>query len=255
MTKKPFSWLLISGLFFSLLSGSPVKAAAGDVLTVAAASSFSFALTEIAKDFSRSGQADVRLVFGSSGVLARQIERGAPFDVFVSANSGFMDELVRSNSVEADSVRAFARGRIVIAMLTSSGAEVASLAALSESSVKKMAIANPLHAPYGRAAVEAVKSAGVWEKVREKLVYGENVRQALQFVESGNVDAGIIALSVARRDGLRVVPIDPSFHGPILQSAAVVAAAKDLKAAEEFIRYLTGPEGRPVLEKYGFFVP
>ncbi|MFQ5427609.1 MAG: molybdate ABC transporter substrate-binding protein [Thermodesulfobacteriota bacterium] len=257
MTKKLFLGLLIPGLFLVLLTRSPANAASGEVITVAAASSFSFALTEIAEDFSsaRSNHPAVRLVFGSSGILSRQIERGAPFDVFISANSVFMDELARSNSLRADSVRPFARGRIVLAMLASSGVDVTNPGALSGGGIKKVAIANPLHAPYGRAAVEAMKSAGVWEEVRKKLVYGESVRQTLQFVESGNVDAAIIALSVAKREGIRAVPIDAALHGPILQTAAVLRATTHQKASEEFIQYLTGPQGMLVLEKYGYTSP
>ena len=253
MIKKILLGLVIWAFFSSLLITIPARALAGEVITVAAASSFSFALTEIAAGFSVRGLGKVRLVFGSSGVLARQIERGAPFDVFISANSTFMDELAGSNDVRGDSVRSFARGRVVLAMLTSSGTDVMNLGSLADGEIKKVAIANPLHAPYGRAAVEAMKSAGVWEKVRKKLVYGENVRQTLQFVESGNVDAGIIALSVAKREGLRIVPIDAGLHGVILQSAAVVSATSHPEVAEEFIRYLTGPESQPILEKYGFF--
>ncbi len=255
MIKKIFFPIFILFLFFTFLAERPVRAASNEVLTLAAASSFSFALKEMVDNFSRSTHSEVRLIFGSSGVLARQIERGAPFDVFISANSAYMDGLAKSGAVRADSVRAFAGGAIVIALSTASGLEIRDLSGLSGKDVKRIAIANPLHAPYGRAAVEALKSAGIWEGVRKKLVYGENVRQTLQFVESGNVDAAIIALSVARREGIRVVPIEAALHGVIVQKAAVVSGTPHRKAAEKFMRYLTGAEGMLVLEKYGFSGP
>lgn len=255
MIKKISFVLLTAVLFFISSLEKPACAGGGEVITVAAASSFSFALKEIAEAFSRGNHTAVKLVFGSSGILARQIERGAPFDVFISANKIFIDDLVRHGSVSGGSVRAFADGAIVLAMLRGYSNDLRGLEDLTGKDIGRVAIANPLHAPYGRAAVEALKSAGVWEGVRTKLVYGENVRQTLQFVESGNVDAGIIALSVAKREGIRIVPLDRALHKPILQSVAVVGTTVHKNAAEKFIRYLTGDAAISILKKYGFTRP
>ncbi len=234
---------------------SPVYAAEEEVITVAAASSFSYALVDIKKGFEADGQRRVRLVFGSSGLLARQIQGGAPFDVFISANSGFMDGLVRSGAVRADSMRPFARGALVLAVRNEAGEVVSGLKGLLDEKIRRVAIANPAHAPYGRAALEALKKMGLLEKLRKKLVYGENVRQALQFVESGNAPAGFIALSIAKRPGIKAIIVDPSLYKPIEQTVAVVTATAHGKDAKEFISYLTGPHGMKVLQEYGFTAP
>ncbi len=235
----------------------------GEVISVAAASSFSYALREIKEGFEAGGNVRVRLIFGSSGLLARQIQGGAPFDVFISANSGFMGDLAQSGAVRADSMRRFATGALVLAIRNEAGGvEVRGLDGLLDKNIRRVAIANPDHAPYGRAAVEAMKKAGLFEKIRKKLVYGENVRQALQFVESGNVTAGFIALSIAPpsperagRRGIRVLSIDQSLYNPIEQTVAVVRSTRHGRSAREFIDYLTGSHGQKVLEKYGFIAP
>ncbi len=253
MFKKIFLSMLMLLVFFP--AAPSAKAAGRGVITVAAASSFSDALLEIKKGFEEGGGAKVRIVFGSSGLLARQIERGAPFDVFISANSGYMDDLARRGAVRKGSVRAFARGVLVIVYHKKRGAaEIKRLVDLLDPGTGRVAIANPEHAPYGRAAVEALKKAGVFEAVRKKLVYGENVRQALQFVESGNAGAGFVALSIAKRRRLGVTVVDESLHGPIVQTVAVVGGTRSAEEAERFVEYLTGPAGRSVLERYGFRV-
>ncbi len=243
-------------LLIVIFSASPLAKAAGrGMITVAAASSFSDALVEIKKGFESGGGAEVRIVFGSSGLLSRQIERGAPFDVFISANSGYMDDLARRGAVRKDSVRAFARGVLVIIYRRGEGrAEIKGPADLLDAGTDRVAIANPEHAPYGRAAVETLKKAGVFGALRKKLVYGENVRQALQFVESGNAGAGFVALSIAKRGRLGVTVVDEALHAPIVQTAAVVSGTRSAEEAERFVEYLTGPAGRSVLERYGFRV-
>jgi len=255
MMKKIVTLLAALIVPFIFLSASAVSAADKEVITVAAASSFSYALTEMKAGFEANGRRGVRLVFGSSGLLARQIQGGAPFDVFISANSGFMDDLVNSGAVDADSMRSFARGVLVLAVRNEAGDNIRGLKSLLDKRIRRVAIANPSHAPYGRAAVEALKKMGLLEKIRKKLVYGENVRQALQFVESGNASAGFIALSIAKRPGIKTIVVDPSLYNPIEQTVAVVKTTAHGKAAEEFIDYLTGAEGMRILRKYGFKKP
>jgi len=255
MIKKFFTLLVVLISCFIYSAESPASAADREVITVAAASSFSYALTEIKAGFEANGRRRVRLVFGSSGLLARQIQGGAPFDVFISANSGFMDDLVSSGAVVTDSMRSFARGALVLAVRNEAGDNVTELKSLLDKKIRKVAIANPAHAPYGRAAVEVLKKTGLLEKIRKKLVYGENVRQALQFVESGNASAGFIALSIAKRPGIKAIAVDPSLYNPIEQTAAVVKTTAHGKAAEDFIGYLTGAEGMDILRKYGFKRP
>jgi len=254
-----FFILILFTLFFTV---SPVSAVQREVINVAAASSFSYALKEIEKGFEAEGNVELRIIFGSSGVLTRQIQGGAPFDVFISANIGYMDTLQRSKALRPDSMRRFARGALVLAVRTeaeSAGQKVTGLNGLLDKNIRKVAIANPEHAPYGKAAVEALKKAGLLRKIRKKLVYGENVRQALQFVDSGNASAGFIALSIAPVDkgagGIRVLSIDDSLYSPIEQTVAVVNTTGHGEAAQKFIDYLTGPAGLEILQKYGFSAP
>jgi len=248
--------LILLTFFFD---GSRSYSAQKEVITVASASSFSYAMAEIKDGFEDKRKVSIRLVFGSSGLLSRQIQGGAPFDVFISANSGFMDRLLRSKDVRSESVKSFARGALVLVVRNGAGYNFTGLSGLLDKRIRRAAIANPAHAPYGRAAVEALKKAGLFEKIRKKLVYGENVRQAMQFVESGNADAGFIAFSIAPRrtdeKELRVLSIDPSLYNPIEQCAAIVSSTAHGKAAGEFINYLTGPAGMKILKKYGFQRP
>lgn len=234
------------------LSLPPSRATEKKTLSVAAASSFSEALLEIGKGFEAGEGVRLRPVFGSSGILSRQIERGAPFDVFISAGSAYMDGLVESGAVQGETVRAFARGVLVMVYREDGALRIGRMGDLLDPGIRRVAVANPEHAPYGRAAVEAMKKAGVYGAVRKKLVYGENVRQALQFVESGNAEVGFVALSIARREGMGYVPLSAGLYSPVIQTVAVVSTTRNGADAEKFIEYLTGPAGQRVLERYGF---
>ncbi|HUF93886.1 MAG TPA: molybdate ABC transporter substrate-binding protein, partial [Candidatus Limnocylindria bacterium] len=168
-------------------------AAAPPTLTVFAASDLTFALKELAPAFEQAMKVKVTLVFGSTGHLARQIEHGAPADVFFSANQSFLDALEAKQAILAQTRALYAQGRIVLVAARASGPELGDLRALLGDRVRRVAIANPAHAPYGRAAEEALRTAGLWEALRPKLVYGENIRHALQYVETGAAEAGIVA--------------------------------------------------------------
>jgi molybdate transport system substrate-binding protein len=138
---------------------------------------------------------------------------------------------------------------------TRSTVAVRELADLLKPEVRRVAIANPAHAPYGRAAQEALESVGVWERLKPKLVYGETIRHTLQFVETGAVEAGIVALSVAGVPDVRYVPIDPRLHKPLNQVAAVVKRSARPELGVAFIQFLNGPEGRPIMKRSGFLLP
>lgn len=222
-------------------------------LTIAAASDLSYALKEMASGFEKETGIRPVVSFGSTGMLARQIAEGAPFDVFLAADLSYMGKLKDLEMIDKDTVEVYARGRIVVAV--KEGADVPSIKDLSGPSVKKIAIANPSHAPYGRAAEEAMRSAGVWEAVKGKLVFGENIRQALQFVESGNADAGIIALSIAGTPGISHALIEESMHRPISQAFGIVSSSSQKAEATRFIAYIKGPLGSAILKKYGFALP
>lgn len=244
--------LPVLSLWGLLLAGGP--AAGAPELLVAAAADLAFAFREIAPAFEGAQGAKVTVTLGSSGQLAKQIQHGAPFDVFFCANVLFVEELREAGAVLPESIELYAQGRLVLA--TERGRPpLATLRQLLREDIKRVAIAHPDHAPYGLAAKEAMQRTGVWEQVRGKLVYGENIRQALQFLQTRNVDAAIISLSVADLPEIRYTPIDGSLHRPINQAVAVTARSRRPELARAFIRFVNGPQGRPIMKRFGFLLP
>ena len=241
----------------AVLLAGPRAATGADTaqLTVFAASDLALAFAEILPGFERATGAEVTLVVSSTGTLAKQIEQGAPADVFFAANVAFIEDLARKGAVRADTQTIYARGRIVLATARGTGRTLARLEDLTRPEVRRIAIANPEHAPYGQAAREALVSLGLWESLRPKLVYGENVRQALQFLQSGAVEAAIVARAVADVPEIAYVMIDAALHRPIVQAAAVTTRSRRPYAARGFLAFVTGPEGRPIMERYGFELP
>jgi molybdate transport system substrate-binding protein len=223
-------------------------------LTVFAASDLTFALKELAPVFEQAMKVKVTLVFGSTGTLAKQIEHGAPADVFFAANQSFLDDLAARNAIITQTRALYAQGRLVLVTARTSGPRLADLRALAGDRVRRVAIANPAHAPYGKAAEEALRSAGLWESLQPKLVYGENIRQALQYVETGAAEAGIVALSVADVPSVHVTPIDPGLHTPLNQAAAVVRRSPRPEMGLAFLHFVNGPAGRVVMKRYGFLL-
>jgi molybdate transport system substrate-binding protein len=235
--------------------GAALAQPAQPAITVYAAADLDMAFREIKPLFEKATGARVTLVMGSTGNLAKQIEHGAPADVFFAANESFIDDLLKAGAVIPQTRALYAQGRLVLATPAASGVTVRELADLLKPEVRRVAIANPAHAPYGRAAQEALESVGVWDRVKPKLVYGENIRHTLQFIETGSVEAGIVALSVADVPAVRYVPIDPKLHKPLNQVAAVVKRSARPEIGLAFIQFLTGPEGRPIMKRYGFLLP
>lgn len=190
-----------------------------------------------------------RFVLGASGLLARQIEQGAPYDVFLSANERFVADLAKGGRLAPDSVRVYAYGRLG---LWSRDGSVTRLEQLGDRRIVHVAIANPESAPYGAAARQLLKSAGLWQGVENKVVYGENVRQALQFAESGNADAVITAWSLTFDRGGILLP--DSGHAPIRQAGGAVAGRPNEAAARRFLDLLVSDEGRKILAGHGLEV-
>lgn len=251
MRRSRFVILLVLALL--LVPASP--RAQRVTLTVYAAADLAFALKEIAAAFESSFKVDVVLVLGSTGNLAHQVEHGAPADVFFAANESFIDRLIERGAVLRDSRALYAQGRIVLATAKVSGPKLTDLRQLLDARIRRVAIANPLHAPYGKAAEEALRRVGAWEVLRPKLIHAENIRQALQFLQTGAADAGIVALSVANVPEVEWVPIEPSLHTPLNQVAAVVRRSAHPDLALAFVRFVTGPQGRPVMKRFGFVLP
>lgn len=224
-------------------------------ITVAAAADLQYAFTDIARLFEAQTGHTVTLVFGSTGQLAQQIENGAPYDLLAAANIQYVETLADQGLIAPDSIALYARGRIVLAVNKQSGIRIARLEDLIKADISHVAIANPDHAPYGVAAKQALEAAGVWETVKSKLVLGENVRQTLQFVQTGDTPAGIVALSVAGVPEIDYTLIDDRLHQPLDQALGIVAASKNKEVAAAFAAFINGDQGRPIMRQYGFLLP
>jgi molybdate transport system substrate-binding protein len=231
-------------------------------LTVAAASDLKFALDELLAAFHQSHPAiTVKATFGSSGNLLAQITNDAPFDLFLAADIQFARDVAEQGKGLKETLFPYAMGHIVVwvPMTSELNLEQLGIQSLLDVRVKKIAIANPKHAPYGRAAEAALKNLGVYEQVSERLVLGENIAQATQFVESGAADVGIIALSLAlapaMKDKGRYWQIPVTAYPPLLQGGVILNRCQNREAAAELKAYLIGEEGRNTLRKYGFGLP
>lgn len=228
-------------------------------ITVAAASDLQFVMTDLAGRFQRETGKTVKLAFGSSGNFFQQIQNGAPFDVFFSANLDYAKKLESAGLTEPGSLVQYATGKLVIWVPADSKLDISvGLAALANPAVKKIAIANPLHAPYGQAAVAALKKEGVYEKVAGRFVLGENISQAASFVVSGAADAGIVALALAlaptMKDKGRYVEIPPGDYPAIDQACVVLKSSKEKETAKAFVNYIQTPAAAELFRKYGFDV-
>jgi len=227
---------------------------------VAAAADLRTAMPEIARAFEKQAGTSVEVSYGSSGNFYAQIQNGAPVDVFFSADNEYPKRLEESGFVEPHSSVVYAIGKIVLWIATDTGCnqQRAGWNCLLDPAVKRIAIANPAHAPYGRAAAAALQKAGIYEAIKAKLVLGENISQAAQFVQSGNAQAGIIAYSLALSPSLpggRQWIIPAEMYPRIEQAVVVLKSAKDKSPAQEFVKFATQGPGREILAKYGFQPP
>ncbi len=220
-------------------------------LIVAAASDLTFAFNEIGKNFESETGNQVIFSFGSTGMLAEQIRHGAPFDIFAAADDRSIMSLKNENLLINDSIRHYAAGKLVIAYNKNTKL-ITSLEDLQLKEIKNITIANPDHAPYGIAAKEALVKAGLWNKLKQKIIFGENVRQALQFIQTGNVEAGIIAMSIAGVREINYVLIDEKLYPPINQTMAILKNTPKQKVARKFIDFICSKKGKTILEKFGY---
>lgn len=259
--KKVSIYLFVMALmlgWFSL-SASAQSSSAADQLTVAAAADLKFALEEISAAYTKQSGISVRATYGSSGSLFAQIANGAPYDVFLSADAIYPQKLVEAAQAVPDSMTYYARGALVVWIAP--GKEVPtdrSLSFLVSPQIGRIAIANPKHAPYGRAAEAALRHDGLWEKLQPKLIFGENIAQTAQFVESGNADAGLVALSLVKSGKSAggtwwEIPLDTY---PALDQAAVITSrGAGKRGGREFIQFLSSPAAKAIFERYGFRPP
>ena len=230
-------------------------------ITAAAASDLTFALTEIAHHFEQKTGNRVKLAFGSSGNFFAQIQNGATFDVFFSADVDYPRKLAANGLAVAPTLWVYGTGRIVLWVPSGSPLNLGKMGmkALLDPSVQKIAIANPAHAPYGRAAKSALENLKLYDQVCDKLVLGENISQTAQFVESGNAQIGILALSLALAPTLKdkgtYWEIPANSYPPIEQAAIIPTAATDKTLARTFLDYVRMPEAQAILHEYGFQPP
>jgi molybdate transport system substrate-binding protein len=259
--RKVSSLVFIAFLIFVWESWVPKSQAAEREINVAAAADLSAALQEVAAEYQQRTGVVVKLSFGSSGALTQQIENGAPFDLFFSADMDYPRQLIADGHAEGASLYRYAVGQLVIWLPPDSPLDVErqGMNVLLDESVKKIAMANPQHAPYGRAAAAALKHYGLYEKVSSRLVLGENVAQAAQFVESGNAQAGFVALSHASAPAMQgkgkywVVPADA--YPPLDQGVVLISHSPNTKEAAAFLGFVKTEEAAGILRRYGFTSP
>jgi molybdate transport system substrate-binding protein len=222
---------------------------------IAAASDLQKAFAELGKTFEERTKIEPEFTFGSSGLLSKQIEQGAPYFMLAAANREFADKAIASGKCDASTARMYARGKIVV--WTAPGAPApAQLSDLAKPEFKRIAIANPEHAPYGRAAKQALEKTGLWPQIEARLILGDNISATMLYAKERNVDAAIVALSLAVvTDGGTSLPIDTSLYDPLDQKLVVCGTGEEADAARKFADFVTSPEGREVMSRYGFTMP
>ncbi|MGP0068703.1 MAG: molybdate ABC transporter substrate-binding protein [Isosphaeraceae bacterium] len=230
----------------------PTQAGPTTPIRVAAASDLQSALPKLVDRFKdRTGIAAVP-VFLSSGQLAQHIRQGAPYDVFLSANEAFVRELAADGLIRPETVHAYARGSLVLAVYRDLGDRIGGLADLVRPEVKKIAIANPATAPYGKAGKQALERSGLWSKVETKIVMAESVRQALLYAQKGDAEAALVGRAIASVPEVRPVEVDPALYDPIVQALGIVAATRQTGDAKAFTRFVLDEEGQTILKEFGF---
>ena len=238
-------------------SCSPTAAPAQNdrALTVAAASDLQSAFQEIGRLFEQDTGARVTFLFGSSGNLEKQIENGAPVDLFASASEEYIQQLTSKGQTVSGTEQLYGLGRLVLVSSKALGIRADKLSDLLRPEVKHLSIANPDHAPYGLAAKQALTAAGLWDQLKPKIVYGEDARQSLQYVQTGNAEVGIVPLSLSDVPDVDRITVDESLYLPLRQSLAVVKGTKQEQLARQFAAFVNGPKGQPIMKRYGFALP
>ncbi len=249
-------WYCFVALVSVLLS---VPASRAQTVRVAAASDLQFAMDDLASRYQKQAGQKLSVTYGSSGNFYAQIQSGAPFDIFFSADVLYTQKLIDAHLADPDSLSIYARGQIVLwapdkrLNLSRDG-----FAALRDLRVEKIAVANPDHAPYGRAAIAALQRAGLYDGLRSKLVYGENISQAAQFAQSGSAQVGILALSLALSPSMKagdcwLIPSD--LYPPLEQAAVLLNSSANKAGASAFLKFVVSEAGREILSQHGFTLP
>jgi molybdate transport system substrate-binding protein len=254
--RKLWTILLLATLVYSW---HPADARAAE-LKIAAAADLTYAFKDVTARFEKQTGNKTRLTYGSSGNFFSQIQNGAPFDLFFSADLSFPQKLEAAGLVEPGTSYEYAKGQIVIWIPNASKLDLGKgLVVLLDPGIRKIAIANPLHAPYGSAAVAAMKHEGIYDQIKSKFVMGENISQTAQFVQSGNTDAGIVALSLALAPAMKTAGryglIPPTDYPPLIQAAVILKSSHNKELAKQFLNFLKDPGTVALMEQYGFAIP
>jgi molybdate transport system substrate-binding protein len=228
-------------------SGDPKGA---QTVRVAAASDLARAFAEVGAQFEKTTGTKIVFDFGSSGLLAKQIEQGAPFQLYAAANRAFAEQVVKSRKCDASTLALYSRGRVV---LWSKHGAPAKLADLTDPKYKRIGIANPDHAPYGKAGKQALERAGIYDAVKDRLVLTENVQQAMTYAKEGSVDISFVALSLAiANDTKDYLPVELDLHDPLEQTMVVCGTGPATERARELAKFIVSDKGRAIMEGYGF---
>lgn len=250
------AWRALALVLFLPLGSCGPKEAGAPPVHVAAAADLARAFPQVAEVFTRATGSEVVFSFGSSGLLARQLAEGGPWDAFASADEGYLDRAIASGACTAGSRARYASGRLVIwRRAPLDHLPLGGLAGLAGPGFRRLAIAQPEHAPYGRAAREALRGAGVWDAVAPRIVYGENVQRALQFAASGNVDAALVARSLVTEGQGEWVQIPPDAHGALDQGIAPCRGGRNAEGGAAWVRFVVSPEAQAILRAHGFDPP
>jgi molybdate transport system substrate-binding protein len=237
-------------------SGPAGASAPAGPIKVAAASDLAVAFKEIGAAFEKKTGQKVVFSFGSSGNFAKQLAEGARYDLYASANVAYVDEVVKAGVCDGETKSLYGRGRIVLWTKKGGVEPPTKLEDLADARFVKIGIANPEHAPYGKAAKEALTTAGVWETVKPKIVNAENIQQTMQFAKTGNVEVSIVALSLAMSDeeGTYVL-VDDTQHKPLDQALVVCHGGGDARGGRDFAAFVQSSEGRAIMIRHGFALP
>ena len=250
---------IVSALIFQLMPTYATEARAGEI-TVAAAADLTFVFKEIGARFQKETGNSIKLSYGSSGNFFSQIKNGAPYDMFFSADVSFPKKLETAGLTVPGSLYEYATGKVVIWVPSKSKLDInQGLKVLLDPGIAKIAIANPVHAPYGAAAVAALQHEGIYDQVKPKIIQGDNILQTAQFVQSGNADIGLIALSLAlappMKSAGRYFEIPSADYPPVIQAVVILKSAKDKDTSEKFLKFLKEPATVALMQQYGFVPP
>jgi molybdate transport system substrate-binding protein len=218
-------------------------------ITVVASSSLSKAFDELTKTYITKNRAVVITSYDATQNIAKQIENGAPFDIFASADSEAIVKLRKEGLIATESEKIFARGSLV---LWSPSLEIKGIEDLTNQNITRIALANPEIAPYGHAAIEVLKQKNLYEQVKDKIIYGQNVTQVKQYAETGNVDAAFVPLALVKDEQGAKIEIDEKLHQPLENSIAIIKDSKQQKAAQRFLDFILSEECQTILKRYGY---